>query len=480
MKKILYGCFVSAVFAGAAHAADLTTTKAPEAAPSAPSCFSSFWDYMNSSLKDCPLSYGPFTLYGNLDGGYGYEQWGVPLGLNADKPNYAIQKNSGNTHWLWSPNATSTSTIGIKFAQKIGGGWEIIGVADTGFNPYTLRLVNGPQSLADNNLNKLAYQTSNFDSSRAGQWDNGQGFFGISNPTYGTLTFGRTNSLLQNALGAYDPVASTAFSQIGFSSSYATFGASETARVNTALTYRLTYQNFRMAAQAQVGGYELDNAATSQYQFQLGGDYGKFSIDAIGGWANNAMSLSSYSGGTLPAGYNPDSIVKATLHNNAGIAILARYQWEKFKFYWGYIYANTSNPSNTYFPYGMSTIADGIIVPAGAVTTNTYNIARVQNTVWTGLRYEIIKNVDLQTGVYWETQNDYLQTPSYCTGSGVNTSSSKCAGGRYSYSLLFDYKPTPRIDLYAGAMVSTVYGGSASGYQHPESVDPTVGIRFRF
>ncbi|HVO32277.1 MAG TPA: hypothetical protein VMU17_00075, partial [Elusimicrobiota bacterium] len=116
----------------------------------------------------------------------------------------------------------------------------------------------------------------------------------------------------------------------------------------------------------------------------------------------------------------------------------------------------------------------------GAVTTNAYNIARVQNTVWTGLRYEILKTLDLHTGVYWETQNDYLQGPSYCTGSGSNTSSSKCSGGRYSYSLLFDYKPTPRVDLYAGAMSSNVYGGNASGHLHTESVDPTVGIRFRF
>ena len=59
---------------------------------------------MSASVKDCPLRYGPITLYGTLDGGYGYELWGTPVGPSADKPNYAIQRNSGNTHWLWSPN----------------------------------------------------------------------------------------------------------------------------------------------------------------------------------------------------------------------------------------------------------------------------------------------------------------------------------------------------------------------------------------
>ena len=58
--------------------------------------------------------------------------------------------------------------------------------------------INGPRSLAYNNArpaNTYPFQSTNFDSSRAGQWDNSQGFLGISNPVYGTLTFGRTNSL---------------------------------------------------------------------------------------------------------------------------------------------------------------------------------------------------------------------------------------------------------------------------------------------
>ena len=69
----------------------------------------------------------------------------------ADKANYAIQRNSGDTHWLWSPNGLSTSNVGVRLAQKIGDGWEIVGAVEAGFNPYTLRLVNGPQSQADNN-----------------------------------------------------------------------------------------------------------------------------------------------------------------------------------------------------------------------------------------------------------------------------------------------------------------------------------------
>jgi predicted porin len=53
------------------------------------------------------------------------------------------------------------------------------------------------------------------DSSRAGQFYNSVGYFGINSP-YGTLTFLRQNSLTLDAVFAYDPMgASYAFSPIG-------------------------------------------------------------------------------------------------------------------------------------------------------------------------------------------------------------------------------------------------------------------------
>jgi predicted porin len=480
MKKLICAVLIAGAVGAAAKAADLPIAKPVEAQPSKPSCFSSLWDYLKSSVKDCPLRYGPITLYGTLDGGYGYEQWGAPLGQNADKPNYAIQRSSGNTHWLWSPNGLSTSTIGLRLAQKIGEDWEIIGVAEAGFNPYTLRLANGPQSLADNNLFTPPNQSTHFDLARAGTWDNGQGFIGVSNPTYGTLTFGRTQLLSQSALGTYDPVASVAFSQIGFTALYSTFGASPTSRINTAITYRLTYQGIRGAVQAQVGGYDQENAATQQYQAQIGADFGGFSFDAIAGYAFNALTFQTFGGAALPVGFDPNSIVRATALDTGGVELLGRYEWEKYKFYLGYIHSVSVNPSSPFYPLGISSIASGIIVPPGFVTTNAYTVPRVLDTVWTGVRYSVMKNLDLAAGVYWEIQNDFLAAPAVCTGSGTATSSSRCAGGRYSYSFLVDYLPVPRVNLYAGILVSNVYGGVASGFQHTENIAPTVGLRFRF
>ncbi len=121
--------------AGLAHAADPPTNKAPEAPPPPPDCFSSLWSYLGSSVNDCPLTYAGVTLYGTLDGGYGYETHGVPGNPSAGKVNYGIQKNSNNTHWLWSPNALSTSVVGLKMTEDLGYGWSLIGVVEAGFDP---------------------------------------------------------------------------------------------------------------------------------------------------------------------------------------------------------------------------------------------------------------------------------------------------------------------------------------------------------
>ncbi len=60
-----------------------------------------------------------------------------------------------------------------------------------------------------------------------------------------------------------ESVASVAFSPPGFSGSFAGFGNSPTVRPNTAFTYRLSVENFRVAGQAQVGGYAIDNASNA-------------------------------------------------------------------------------------------------------------------------------------------------------------------------------------------------------------------------
>jgi predicted porin len=526
MKRLGIALLAAAGLIGCAHAADLPTTKSPEEKPK-PNCWASVWDWLNASASDCPISAYGITLYGTLDLNATYLHEGVQRNPAADKLNYGIQRNAYESTWLAGYNGLSTSVIGLKMKEDLGriglSDWSLIGVLEAGVNPYSGMFFNGPRSLADNNARPAGvypFQNANFDGSRAGQWDNSQGYLGISNPVYGTLTFGRTNSLALDLTAAYDPVASTAFSTLGFSASFAGFGTSPTARPNTTFTYRLTYQNFRAAVQAQIGGYGLGNATNGMYQGQLGFDFGSLSVDGVLSWANDAVSLSSFGGSNIacltPANcfininnqyFDPNTVLKATLSNNIGAELTARYKWDPFTFYGGWIYARQMNPSNDYLT-GFQTIAQGIFVPPGSfnsggaytnasVTANNFNIQKVLNTFWFGARWKLPYNLEAMGGFYYQDQNNF--NASACTGSGAFISSSKCAGTQTGLSFLLDWKPVKRVDIYAGVLVSNVYGGLANGFfstatytvpgtatvysvntARTQNYDPTVGVRIRF
>ena len=102
------------------------------------------------------------------------------------------------------------------------------------------------------------------------------------------------------------------------------------------------------------------------------------------------------------------------------------------------------------------------------------------HTFWAGAKYDVWTNLSVAASFTYQLQNDFLPKPGICTGSGINISSPKCAGSESAISLLIDYKPFARADLYGGVMVSNVYGGLASGYFKPQNIDPTVGLRIRF
>ncbi|RBP03531.1 putative porin [Roseiarcus fermentans] len=548
MKRLSVVLLATVGFAAMAQAADLPTAKAPApAAPAKPDC-STLWNWFQNSASDCPLSAYGFTLYGTLDVNALYNSLGSTYNPSTTQSTYGLAKSSYGPIYQFGYNGLSTSAIGIKMKEDIlPYGWSLIGVLEAGVDPYAGMFVNGPRSLTDNNFspaNTSPWQTGNSDSSRAGQWYNAQAYIGVSNKTYGTLTFGRTNSLSLDVTAAYDPIAANAFSLIAYSSSFPGFGNTETVR-NTAVTYRLTYQNFRAAAQIGVGGYAWDNGNTGIYQGQLGADFGALSVDGVVSYAQNAVSLSSYGGaaaneycvkGTTncyilqtnlagaKAYYDPNTVLKGTLSNNFGAELGVKYKWNTVTFSGGYMYANLGNPSNSE-ENGFSTIASGISVPSGAVTSTAYynpgtgKIAapsyaynKVLNTIWGGFKWSALSNLDFAAGVYYQMQNNYnstwvtgkvngvpygYATGAACTGTGAFISSSKCGGSQAGVGFMVDYKPVKRLDVYAGLMLTNVYGGLANGYYstysvlsggkvytwniaHTQAVDPTIGIRFRF
>jgi predicted porin len=538
MKKLGVALAIAVASVGAAHAADLPTTKGPPAAPPV-NCYASVWTWLDSTAADCPLSWGPFTAYATLDGGLTYESNGAPYNARWNNGvNSFIQKQSYGAKWLWSPNNLSQSVAGIKMSQPLAYGWSLIGTFEWGFNPYYGFPAAAQQSQVNQNGRALLLQGAGADSSRTGQPDNSQGFIGISNKTYGTLTAGRVNTLSLDAINSYDPMGgSYAFSPLGFSGSFAGFGDTEAARANTALKYRLDLPSnlfgvpgsFRVGGLWQWGGYDQLNGTEALYQGQVGSDFnlfggtpwaGTLSMDAIGSWAKDAVNLSTFTGScaTLTKGafagetgctsglpmFYADTDLKATLSNNTGFLFTAKYKWNAWTVYGGYAWLKQADPSNT-FPDGFRTIGGwnvpGTIpstfpgaskfFPTQWISYTTYAIPRIAPYWWIGAKYAVTPQLDVTGAFYYLDQTNY--SPTACAGTLFTTvapngnkiavgriNSGSCAGSEDFFSALIDYRPVKRVDLYAGLLVSNVYGGLASGFPATQDISPTAGIRIKF
>jgi predicted porin len=499
---ILLGSVAALALTGAALAADMPTKKTPPA-PAATNCYASFWTWLDSTPTDCPLSYMGVTVYGQIDLGGGYETHAAKF--NKDFPqgvNEVIGKFSDGARWQWVPNGLSQSNVGVKIKEQVVPNWYIVGDVNLGFDPYSFQLSNGPKSLVDNNGLPYARESANSDSSRAGQWDNTRAYIGVSNPTYGTLTFGRQYAFTNDLVGNYDPFGGAyAFSLIGFSSTVvAGTGDTETARENTSFKYQVAYNGFRAGALAQVGGWDQDNGAQAAYQADLGFDYGGLSVDAVYAYAKDAVVLKVYSASTVPT---PSDKLAATLADiNAGV-IAAKYKWNALTVFGGYEYARLSSPSDfdNYFPNvnggsgNIYTLNGGY---PGQIQSNVYVNSMDLQALWIGGKYAVLSNLDAVVGYYYEWQNNYTLLGSSSTTHLYNvkyqsastlcapatgapgTNYSTCAGHTDAVSGMLDWRPWKRVDVYGGVMYSEVAGGMANGYTHTNNTAFTGGVRVSF
>ncbi len=492
LARALLGSITGFVLVGGAGAADLPTKKQAAAPQVVKSCFDSFYSYLDSTPKDCPLTWQGITLYGTIDVGAGYSSHGA--NFNKDYPQGVaelIVKNSQGQKWQLVPSGLQRSNIGAKAKEEFAAGWFFVGNINTDFDPYSLRLSNGPASLVDNNNKTIGNQSANSDSNRAGQFDNTQGFVGISNSAYGTLTVGRLNSYSAETVTSYDAMEGAyAFSLIGNSATYVSgVGDTETTRYETAVKYFWTNNNFRAGALWQFGGYSSGNGSNGAYQIDVGADYGGFSFDALYSYAKDAVSLSTYGANPLPAGVGQGDL-KATLADINGAIIAGKYINGPLKLYGGYEYAVYSPPSDTY-PGGFTSLGDYTVLP-GAVNVTNYIHNKQLQVAWVGARYAIRSDIDIAGAYYIAHQNNYAPAGAKSTVCGPNTVSavagstpqgslnSYCAGNLQAISALLDYRPVKRVDLYGGLMYSFASGGIASGYIHNSNFAPTVGLRVSF
>jgi predicted porin len=466
--------------------ADTMAIKAAPAAtpPSQPATCTSVEDFVVTS---CPLTWGGITVYGTIDAGVTWRNHGAPWnGTSAVTVDYLLQRYSKGPRWDLGANGLTNSNIGIKGKEQFAEGWAFIFDLQAGFDPYSMHFSNGPHSVAENAGIPLTSQDSFADSSRAGQFYNSVGYLGVSSP-YGTLTVFRQNTLTLDAVFAYDPMsASYAFSPIGFQGITCGVGDTEDCRLSTALKYHVDIGQFRVAALWQFGGYELNNAATGSYQLQVGGDIpnlagGTLSVDAIGSFVQNAVSL-GLAGSTFPAVL--PQVLTATLSDDSSVMLVGKYTNGPLKLFAGYEFIQFARPSTPFLTgTGFNTIA-GDFVCAGCAAINNTNINntafnagdRLLHVFWTGAKYAVTDNLDLIGGYYHYSQPTF--------GAFVNCNNpsafSNCHGTFDAVSFVADWQFAKKFDAYAGIMFSQVNGGLANGFINRSSIDPTIGLRFRF
>jgi predicted porin len=472
-----------------ATAADIMMTKAPlpTAVTASVGC-SSLWDFLGTS---CPLSWYGITFYGTVDTGVTWQSHGTPF--NGSLPagaEYLISKNSNRALWAPANNARSQSNIGVKGNEEFAPGWAFVFDLQANFNAYSLQLSNGPKSVAENARVPLTSQTSNGDSSQAGQFYNGLGYVGISSSSYGTLTVFRQNNLRLDGIVAYDPMSgSNAFSSIGYQGTNCGAGSTEDCRVSTSLKYRVQVGQFRAAAFSQFGGYAQNNGAEGGYSFQAGGDIpnlakGVLSLDAVYTHVRDAVSI-GLSGNPLGPAGNPlppflPQVLTATISDDTSVMLLAKYTNGPLKLYAGYEWIQFAPPSNPQIAF-TDIGGDALCLGCAAINnTNIINTAfdahdKILQVFWTGAKYAVTEKLDVIVAYYHYNQNNF-GAGAPCNGAEKAT----CSGTFDAVSLAVDWRFAAKFQAYAGLMFSQVNSGLANGYLYRNTIDPAVGLIFRF
>ena len=306
MKKLLICALALGGFAASAQAADLSV----------------------DSLKD-PLpekiSFAGITLYGTVDVGYGYNSNGAPVSgafyTGMDYMMYGAKQNRQSISAITN-NALSQSQVGLKVEEAVGMGFVALAKLDTGFNPISGEIADACASLVRNNGKPTNTWVSGLDGSRCGQAFNGQAYGGLSNPTYGTLTVGRQNSLDTDLAGSYDPMGgSYALSLLGFSGgAFAGIGSTETGRWDNAVKYVYQFGPVHAGGMYSAGGQDT-SIQQNAYAANIGASYKGFSLDAAYTKENGAVNSSTI-------GYEPATGAAGTC-NGTGIGARQHLPWRQ-------------------------------------------------------------------------------------------------------------------------------------------------------
>ena len=426
---------------------------------------------------DDTLTYRGITLYGIVDIGLQYQTHGAPISdFYPAGSAEIVQKNSNHSIFGVTPNNMAQSRVGLQGVEPLIGDWTAVFRLETFFDPQSGQLSDGPRSLAVNNGRSLATQTTNLDSSVAGEPFQ-QAYLGVSSKIYGTTTFGRQNTVLADLISKYDPnYGSQAFSVIGVSGTTAGGGDTQNRRFDNSVKYVANFMGMVHFA-AQYKFNQAYGGANNAYQVDVGGEYAGLSVDAVYSEVHDAVSAATLSAAQvagLPAlGYSVQNSLSGTISDNKSLTLAGLYNIGIWKFFAGAEYIQYSNPKNP-LPVGY----DDLGYKLAYVNVTAFPHPKQFQVFWAGVRYTVLPQLDLTAAYYGYHQNSYgTGANAGCTSNVAGT----CSGRFDAFSFNADYRITKRFDAYAGIMYSMVHDGLANGYLYSTNdMNPTIGIRFKF
>jgi len=440
-------------------------------------------------------------VYGNFDMGLQYVQHGAPYSALAVAPTDSlVSKNGAGSYFGVGANQMSSSFIGLRGKQEIADNLYAVFNLQTIFNPASGINGSGQGSVAQNNglAGSLGFQNSFGDSSKSGQMFNNAAYFGVSSPTYGTLTIGRQSALSSDLIVNYDPLSgSNSWSLITFQGANGGGGDTENRIYDNSYEYRLNVGPVRLAVEAQLrnGG---NSGTGNAFEGDIGFDYMGFSMDFQGGKIYDAVSAAPLSSAQVQSAAALGLAVgtgqiAGTISDNTEFNVGARYTIGAWKFFAGYEWIQFSNPNNALAPGAFDSGGFIIVAPNNA----NFPSNKILQTAWFGVRYGITSSLDITGAYYHQWQNTFATsaaTLAGCAADGV--SSSQCSGTLDAVSLVVDWRFAKHMDMYAGAMWSQVTNGLANGFlgaatnnagvtnplgpNKASNFDPGIGLRYQF
>jgi predicted porin len=430
--------------------------------------------------NDASLTWNGITLYGNVDLGLQYQTHGARASdYIAYSTEPVIQKNSSGSVSGLVSSPLSWSRIGLAGREPLAQDWSAVFRLETYFNPTSGDLSDGLKSLTLNNGRALSSQSSNLDSSVAGQLFGGGAVVGVESPVYGTLTFGRQATLLADGIVSYDAMedgqdSAHAFSLLGGSRTAAGGGTTEDTRLDHSVKYTATHRWLHAGVLYQFNG--SGGLAGTALQVELGASFAGGSIDAYYARKYDAISASALSAAQL-AGLAPPyasgNSIAGTVSDNSAYALMGGYNFGTVKLYAGYEYISFANP-NTPLSSGYVDIGGYVLA---YVNNTAYDSKKDLQVFWSGVKWSVTPDFYLAAAYYGYRQNSFATGKNAGCSSTVN---SGCSGSENAFSVLGDYRLTRRFDAYLGTLWTGVQGGLASGFLNASTLTTTAGIRFKF